>query len=282
MLKVLIITTVKVGYDGLTNHIFSYIKNMDKADMQIDLVSARGIDEKIIPQLNQVGFHEVYRLEYRDSNQLKYLMDLKKLIKEKHYDIVHAHGNSATLAFDMFAATLAGCKARIAHSHNTSCQHKIFNACLKPFFKFGYTDGFACGQEAGRWLFGNRQFIVWPNGKEINKYKFNSRIRKEYRQKLSLNSEKIAIGHVAAFVKKKNHKFSISVFRDLNKENPEYEMFLFGIDGEALNDVEEQIKELGLEKKSIIWEPRTTFRIICRQWILCCCPPYMKVFRYRL
>ena len=49
MLKILVITTVKIGYDGLTDHIFSYFGNMDKTDILVDLVSARGIDSKIMP-----------------------------------------------------------------------------------------------------------------------------------------------------------------------------------------------------------------------------------------
>ena len=47
MIKVLVVTTVKISFDGLTNHILSYIGNMNKDGIQIDLVSARGIDENI-------------------------------------------------------------------------------------------------------------------------------------------------------------------------------------------------------------------------------------------
>lgn len=249
MIKVLIITTVKIGYDGLTNHIFSYIKNMDKTDIQIDLVSARGTDEKIVRQMRQVGFCNIYKLEYRDVNQLKYFLALEKLIKKNKYDIVHAHGNSATLAVDLFAAKVAGCKVRIAHSHTTSCQHKVFNMVLRPLFNISYTQGFACGQAAGTWLFGKKPFIVLPNGKDIDKFKFNLTQRNIYRDKLKLDSNTIAIGNVAAFVQKKNHKFCIDIFRDLLKQRDNYEMFLFGINGETLDDVKKQIKELGLDNK---------------------------------
>lgn len=249
MLRILVITTVKVGYDGLTNHIFSYISNMDKKDMQIDFVSARGIDEKIMPQLKSVGFHEIYRLEFRDTHHYRYFKDLLKLIKTNKYDIIHAHGNSATLAIDLAAARLAGCKVRIAHSHTTSCKHKVFNICLKPLFYMCCTDGFACGCEAGQWLFGNKPFKVLPNGKEIDKYRFNPTVREEYRRKLSLHDRKVAIGNVAAFEHKKNHKFLISLFQDLIQKDDRYEMYLFGIEGETLKDVNERIRASGLENK---------------------------------
>lgn len=249
MIKVLVITTVKIGFDGLTNHIFSYFKNIDKKDMQIDLVSARGIDEKIKPQLEDIGFNKIIRLEYRDKHQIKYYKQLKKLIKENKYDIVHVHGNSATLAVDMLAAKRAGVKVRIAHSHNTSCDHKIINGVLKRIFRRIYTDGFACGTEAGKWLFGNKEFTVIPNGKEIELYKYNSKIRERIRKELGINKETIAIGNVAAFVEKKNHIFLIEMFKKMIEKHQKYELFLFGIEGETLNSILEKIKEYKLEEK---------------------------------
>lgn len=249
MLKVLLITTVKIGYDGLTNHIFSYIKSMDKSDIQIDLVSARGIDEQIEPQLEKVGFHQVYRLEYRDTNQFKYSKDLIKILKRNMYDIMHAHGNSATLAIEMLAGKISGCKVRIAHSHTTSCKHKFLNFCLKPTFNLCYTHGFACGKSAGKWLFGEKDFTILKNGKEIEKYKFNAEIRQKYRRILNLNDNNVAIGNVAAFVNMKNHKFMISFYCDLIKKDDRYKMYLFGIDGEALVEVKAQIRSLGMENR---------------------------------
>lgn len=241
MIKILIVTTVKVGYDGLTSHIFSYIKNMDKNGMQIDLVSARGIDEKIMPQLKAVGFHEIYRLESRDADQLKYFVQLTKLIRRNKYHIMHVHGNSSTLAVDLFAGVMGGCRVRIAHSHNTSCQHMFLNRILKPFFLACCTNRFACSEAAGKWLFGQGPFVVIPNGKEIEKYLFNPDKRKKMRDSLGLADGVIAICHVAAFVPTKNHTFVIDMFDQLVKEENGFELYLFGIDGVTLESVKQQI-----------------------------------------
>ena len=59
MIKILIITTVKVSYDGLTNHILSYVEEMNKDNLVIDLVSARGIDSKIDKRLKNAGFNKI-------------------------------------------------------------------------------------------------------------------------------------------------------------------------------------------------------------------------------
>lgn len=249
MVKVLIITTVEVGYDGLTNHILSYVEGMDKSDIEIDLVSARGIDPKIESKLNMVGFNSIYRLEYRDTNQIKYMHELSNLIKKNKYDIVHAHGNSATLAIDMAAAMFGGCKVRIAHSHNTRCEHQTINKILKPFFSLLYTQGFACGVDAGKWLFKKNDYVVIPNGKKIDDYLFDEKKRVEFRNELNLKEGIVAIGNVAAFVKKKNHVFLLNVFKCLVDKDSQYELFLFGIDGDALTETLETIKALNLDDK---------------------------------
>ena len=251
MIKILIITTVKVSYDGLTNHILSYVEEMNKDNLVIDLVSARGIDSKIDKRLKNAGFNKINRLEFRDNNQLKYFMCLTKLIRKEKYNIVHAHGNSATLAIEMAAAFFGGCKVRIAHSHNTQCEHKTANKLLKPFFNLFYTDGFACGEEAGKWLFKNRKFTIIPNGIKINKFVFNKNVRERIRQNLNIEKNTIAIGNVAAFVKKKNHIFLINTFNELLKKKKNYKLFLFGIEGDNLEKVISLIKELKLEEKII-------------------------------
>lgn len=251
-IKILIVTTVKIGYDGLTNHILTYIKNMDKKDLEIDLVSARGIDDKIKTKLEDTGFNNIYRLEYRDTNQFNYFNDLRHLIKKNRYDILHAHGNSATLAVEMLAGFLGGCKIRIAHSHNSSCEHKVFNMLLKPLFRLFYTEAFACSKEAGKWLFGNKDFKIIPNGIEVEKYRFNNQKRKKYRELLNIDEDCIALGNVAAFVEKKNHRFIVDVFSDLLKSNNKYKMYLFGIEGESLNKVKKQINKLNLNNNIFI------------------------------
>lgn len=259
-MKILIVTTVAVGYDGLTSHIFSYVKNMNKADLIIDLVSARGLDDQIKQELNDIGFDNIYRLEYRDTNQIQYLIELIRLIKKNRYDILHAHGNSATLAVEMLAGFIGKCRIRIAHSHTTSCTHKWFHKLLKPLFNLCYTNGFACGIAAGEWLFGKKDFMVIPNGREISKYKFNSAIRGKYREKLNLNNDDIALVNIAAFEKHKNHKFLIDVYDGLLKKNENYELFLFGIAGSTLNCITEEIERRKLQKKIHIMGTRSNIQ----------------------
>lgn len=59
------------------------------------------------------------------------------------------------------------------HSHNTMSKQRIyklfhfFNRLLISRFT---TDLFACSEDAGKWMFGNKQFTVVNNGIDVIKF----------------------------------------------------------------------------------------------------------------
>lgn len=88
MIKVLMTLPVKIGFDGMSKQVLSYGKYMDKSDVIIDLVSCRGFDPKMKSNVDEANFHNIYRLEYRDTNQIKYFLDLYKIMKKEKYDVM--------------------------------------------------------------------------------------------------------------------------------------------------------------------------------------------------
>lgn len=199
MIKVLMTLPVKIGFDGMSKQVLSYGKYMDKSDVIIDLVSCRGFDPKMKSYVDEANFHNIYRLEYRDTNQIKYFLDLYKIMKKEKYDVIHVNGQSATMSVEMLAAKLAGCKLRVAHSRSSRCLHKKAHNMLKPLFNATYNDAIACSKEAGDWLFGDKPYWILNNGIDIDKYKFSTTTRTEFRKKLKLSDKDIAVCHVGAF-----------------------------------------------------------------------------------
>lgn len=196
--KVLIISTVGLIYDGITSVILECLKSMNRTGIEFYVVATVDCKPGIVKQLNELGCVIVDFPDRRKQPAL-YFFELIKFIRKEEISVIHAHGNSATLAVEMIAGWLGGAKKRIAHSHNTRCEQVKADKILRPFFNLSYTDALACGEEAGRWLFGSKKFVVLNNGRDIDKFSFKDEKRQSVRAQLGLTKEK-AFGHVGGFV----------------------------------------------------------------------------------
>ena len=246
-MRILIALPAKVGFDGMTKQVLSYSKYMDKIDVEIDLLSSRGIDPEMKTIVDNANFDNVFRIECRDTNPGKYFIKLLKLLRRRNYDIFHANGQSATMALEMLAAKICGCKLRIAHSHNSSCLHMKKHKLLLPLFKATYNDAIACSKEAGNWLFGNEHYWILNNGIDTSLFEFNKKKRDLMRSKLGLSDDEIAVGNVATFDSRKNHVFLLDLFESLNKQGSSYNLFLWGKNGKTKDDVIRIIKKKNLK-----------------------------------
>ena len=240
--------TVPMIYDGIGMTILNYVSNFDRSDMVVDFAVINHLDDKMRRQIEGLG-SRVYELTERNTSQLKYVKALAKVVENGKYNIVHIHCNSCTAAVDLLGAKLGGAKMLCPHSHNTKCVHTGAHKLLRPLFNLLYTDGFACGELAGQWLYTRHKFMVLKNATNTEKYKYNEKERERIRAKYHLQG-KVAIGHVAHFTYHKNHPFLMDVFAEVVKKHPEYMLFLIG-DGKYRKDIEAQVKQLGIEASVI-------------------------------
>lgn len=233
--KILIISTVGLIYDGITSVIVSYLEAMDLSEMEIFVAGTVEVKESFRKRIEKLNC-KVIDFPNRKKNPLAYIIELTKFIKNNGIDVVHAHGNSGTLAIEMLAAWIGGCEKRIAHSHNTQCNQKKADRFLRPLFNVLYTDALACGTAAGHWLFPRRKFTVMTNGRNIDEYKFDSSKRKQMRDREGLKDE-IVIGHVGGFFEQKNHKFLVEVYKEIKKNEPNTKFYMIG-DGPLKKEIE--------------------------------------------
>nr|WP_308623740.1 glycosyltransferase family 1 protein [uncultured Eisenbergiella sp.] len=244
VIKILAINTVGLCMNGITTVIYDYYSRFD-CEFEIHSITDGTDYREVIEKFNCQGI-KIHYIPSRKNDTGYYLWSLIKLIKTEKFDLVHIHGNSATMSIELMAAKLGGCKIRIAHSHNSTCDHVLLNQLLKPLFHMLYTDAFACGNAAGQWLFGNRGFKIIKNGRDIKKFTFNQEHRVFYRQKLGLKDNSIAVGHIGNFNEQKNHIFLINVFNEIYKLNLESHLYLAGY-GRCENSIRSLVDELGLK-----------------------------------
>lgn len=225
MKKILILNTVGLDYDGITNVIYTYLSNMDLSDLQVYVAGAEEINPKIQKRFEDLSIN-VVQFVSRKKHMLRYLFSLINFIKKNKISVLHAHGNSATLTIEMIAGLLGGSKKRIAHTHSSNCESKLANLCLKPFFKLLFTDAIACGEKSGKFLF-KKNFLILPNGRNIKKFVFDDQTRIIQREKYHLSNQPV-FGHVGGFYDVKNHVFLLKVFSEISKIFNDAVFFMIG------------------------------------------------------
>lgn len=222
---------------------------MDKSGMDIRVLATNSPEKNVIQKIENSGC-KVVLIPYRKKNVVKYFWTLYYYIVKEKIDIVHVHGSSAIMSIELVAAKLAGCKVRIAHSHNTTCENQRIDKILRPIFNRSYTTAFACGQDAGRWMFGKRDFTIIPNGRNLKRYEYDIERRSEYRNRLGISSDALVIGHVGRFNRQKNHEYMIRIFSEVYKEERNSYLVLVGT-GEKVDEIRKLVRKLKLEKNVI-------------------------------
>lgn len=245
-LRVLMVCTVPTAASGIPMVMFNLLRGMDRAGLEIGYVSINEPEERFRRELEEMGV-KVWVVPRKLSSPWTCVWKLTKIAR--HYDILHAHGNSATLLLEMLAAFLAGVKVRGAHSHNTTCTQKSIDRAARPLFYALCNFRLACGETAGKWLFGKRGFHVINNGVNTERFRFDSDSRQKIRDLLGLK-DSFVIGHVGNFVEAKNHPFLIEVFAEVVKRMPEARLLLLGA-GDGRDEVERMVEDKGLKGKVV-------------------------------
>lgn len=115
----------------------NYYRAMDRTNISFDFVSGNEPDKQLMEEIKKCGSN-YFRLTDRKTKTLRYVAQLSKLIRKNKYDIVHVHGNSATMTFDLLGAVIGGARVRICHVHSTSNEHSKLHAILKPVNDYTY------------------------------------------------------------------------------------------------------------------------------------------------
>ena len=243
--RVLCVITGSMGYEGITAVSLKYAAHYD-GQVQVDFVSPKAPPEGICRQVETMG-GRLFITGSRTGRPLRYARRLSRIVRAGKYDVVHVNGSSCLMALDLWAAWAGGARVRIAHSHNTYCRHRALHVLLRPAFDRLYTHAWACGEEAGRWLFRKRPFRIARIGVETEKYAFDPQARQRVREQLAPGGETLILC-VANFLAAKNHGFLVEAFSGCAGT---CRLLLAG-DGLLREQTEARIREMGLEKDALV------------------------------
>lgn len=236
---------------GVEAVVMNYYRNIDKSKIQFDFFCDEDSTNIPYDEIESLGGKIILIPPYQKI--FKYQKELKKVLLEGNYKIVHSHINTLSV-FPLRVAKKAKIPIRIAHSHSTSNKKEwkknIIKNMLKPFSKIYATDYFCCSELAGRYLFGDKIYnegkvYLLNNAIDLDKFVYKEKIRKEKRENLKIEEDTLVIGHIGRFVAQKNHTFLIDIFNEVHKQKPKSVLMMVG-QGPLQEKIKQKVNELGL------------------------------------
>lgn len=231
-------------------------RNIDRSKVQFDFLveypSKQFYDDEII----SLGGKIYYTNVRNDYNILKFEHQLKKILKENNYNIIHVHAYTIGY-FVLKTAKKCGVPVRIAHSHSNNMTNdlkKVLKKILQKIYPIYANEYMACSKEAGKYLFKNKNYIVINNAIDSSKFIFSEEIRLKKRKELGLENS-FVIGHVGRFKPEKNHVFLLNVFCEVLKRCPNAKLLLIG-NGDPNFDILKKIEDLNIKNNVIILKNR--------------------------
>ncbi len=239
-----------MGRGGLETMIMNYYRQMDRTKVQFDFLVHRDFRADYDDEIEQLG-GRIYRIGRLVPWSRAYQQSLDAFFAaHPEYGEVHVHQDCLS-AVILKAAQRHGIPVRIAHSHSSS-QDKNLKYLIKLYYKRQIprhaTALFACGRDAGDWMFGGAPYTVINNAIDAAQYRYRQAHAREVRQALGIAEDAFVIGHVGRFCPVKNHAFLLDAFDQLRRENERAVLLLVG-DGELRSSMEEKAKAMGLEDR---------------------------------
>lgn len=237
---------------GVEAVIMNYYRHINHDKIQFDFICDNDSTNIPYEEIERMGGKVIIIPSY--SKPFKYHKELKRVLKEGNYKIIHSNINTLSV-FSLFAAKCAGVPVRIAHSHSTTNKKEkkknLMKQVLRPFSKVFATDYMCCSELAGRWLFGNKEYdkgnvYLLNNAIDLDKFKYNESLRKKKRKELGIKDATLVIGHIGRFVAQKNHDYLIDIFNVIHRKNNNSILLLAG-QGPLMEDIKNKVKELNLE-----------------------------------
>lgn len=238
---------------GAETMVMNYYRHIDRTKVQFDFLVHREQRGAYDDEIERMG-GRIYRMcPVYPQNFSRYKRDLRTFFRaHPEYKIIHSH--MSELGYFAFReAERQGVPVRICHAHNAPhgfdakmIIRTYFKKRMMPYL----THLFMCGEESGKWLYGEKnksRFIMLNNAIDAAVYSFDASKRQEMRRQLGLTDE-LVIGHVGRFNPQKNHPFLLNIFAALLKKEPNAVLLLVG-GGADMPKIQAKAQELGIAER---------------------------------
>lgn len=243
---------------GLETMLMNYYRNMDKEKIQFDFLTHRPYRGAYDDEIEKMGGKIYYAPRLYPQNYVKYFKFMKQFFKDHpEYQIIHSHIDTMS-AFPLYCAKINNVPVRIAHSH-TSKLDKDMKFLIKYLAKLAVPKvanvNYACGNVAGQFLYGKRNFQIINNAIDLSQFNYSSKTRNRIREELQLTNN-FVIGNVGRYCYIKNQEFLLKVMVKICKKMPNAKLLLIG-SGDDEEKLRESASKLGIAENVLFLRNRS-------------------------
>lgn len=237
---------------GIETYVLNYYQQMnndfeftfacydDSPYINYDEIKKLGGNVKLVPNIKHLS---------------KFKKELKKILLEDHYEIVHSHLNALSV-FPLGVAKKCGYPIRVATSHTSTNKKEGIKHIIKVFLaKFSRQNANkyqAVSKTAAEYLYGKKHLenIDYVSASvNLQQFQFNEAKRNELRTKFGLE-DKYVIGNIGRLCSSKNQKFILKIAKKL-LSNQDFQFVIIG-DGNKKNQLDKYIKKNNLSNVLMI------------------------------
>ena len=232
--------------------VMNLYRNMDKEKIQFDFIIHTEQHQDYTDEIVSMGgkIYSFPRFQGYNIAEMKRCWNTF-FVEHPEYKILHSHVRSYASLYIPIAKKHG--LTTIIHSHSTSngkgvssLVKRVLQSPLKR--KADYL--FACSEESGRWLYGDKaihapNYRMIPNAVDTEKFAFCPATRTEMRNQLGISDDTVVYGHVGRLHPAKNHPFLLDAFNRIHQKQPKSLLLIVG-DGELRAEIEEKINTLGI------------------------------------
>lgn len=215
--------------------------------------------EEFLTEINKHGSKTFLMPRPRIEGYRKFKKYVTSVLSNEKYDVVHCHTDGwRSIIYHHLAAS---CKIPVfaIHAHRTSNDPgKINNnklyISLNQFISRKLADiRFACGKEAGNFVFGTKQgLVIVTNGLDTDICKRAWEIdRIKKRETLGCSKNDICLLNVGRLVTQKNQQFLIDIAEELKRQGIVFKLFIVGT-GVLKDELQRKICECLLDDYVIL------------------------------
>ena len=258
--KSVLIYTEAWGIGGIETSILDIVHTLADDPLDFTLFSVWKYDDSYDGRLQELDLDTVFLFDEKKPLAQRCLCGwhaFNELLGQKPFDVAHINTmNGAGLVYARIAK-LRNVPIIVTHSRNS--RYGEGHALSKAFFHHlgraigasAATMRLACSQEAGRYLYGNRDFRVVRRGIDMPAFCFNPEARKRVREQLGIGDETFVVGNIGRVSPAKNPLFQVQAFAEFHRRVRDSALLLVG-DGELREQRDAEIERLGIAECTFI------------------------------